>query len=107
MTLEEMRDLLATIASFDGRTIDRRVIEDWHELCHSIPYELARQGVLLWYGMNPGYMRPHDLAGAAASVAGLDRRESVTSRRLQGLQARHVAIDAVMVEPMALERKAD
>lgn len=107
MTLEEMRDLLAMMASFDGRVIDRRVIEDWHELCHSIPYELARAAVKLWYGMNPGYMKPHDLAGAAATVAGLDKQESITSRRLRGLPALHEAADSTLAPPMELERKAE
>lgn len=107
MTLEEMRDVLATVASFDGRAVDRRVIEDWHEVAGSIDFDLAKAAVRNWYAFNRGYLQPHDLAASAASVSGLDRPDSVTDRRLRRQPLAHMIRDNVLGEMLPLERKAE
>lgn len=107
MTLEEMRDVLATIASYDGRTVDRRVIEDWHDVAGGIDHRLALAAVRHWYTFNRGYMQPHDIATSAATVAGLDRPDSVTARRLAGQPLAHEIRDAVLGPIIQIERKAD
>lgn len=84
MTLEQMKQLLATIAGYDGRAVDARTIYDWHAILKSIPFELAHQSVRLWYAENRGYIQPHDVAATAARVAGLDQQPTVTQQRLEG-----------------------
>lgn len=84
MTLEEVRQLLATIAGYDGRAVDARTIHDWHAILQPIEFGLAAQAVRLWYSENRGYIQPHDVAVAAARVAGIDREPSITQRRLEG-----------------------
>lgn len=86
MTLEEMRQVLATIAGYDGRPVDARVIHDWHEILQAIPFQLALAAARAWYQENRGYVQPHDVAQYAARLAGLDRRESVTEQRLQNVR---------------------
>lgn len=105
MTLEEMRDLLATVAAYDGRAVDRRVIEDWHEIAGSLDHRLGVAAVRYWYTFNRGYMQPHDLAAAAATVAGLDRPDSITSRRLAQQPLTHEIRDGVLAPMLKLERK--
>lgn len=81
-----MRDILATVAGYDGRAVDARTIHDWHALLGSIPHDLALPAVRAWYAENRGYIQPHDVAQYAARLAGLDRRESVTEQRLQNVR---------------------
>lgn len=107
MTLEEMRDLLATIASYDGRAVDRRVIEDWHAVVGSIPYEIALLATRSWYAYNSGYMKPNDLATSAASVAGLDQPDSVTDRRLNSQPLAHEVVNQTAAPMLSLERKKE
>lgn len=85
MTPEEVRELLATIANYDGRAVDARTIMDWHEALKSIPFDLAKAAVTLWYQTNRGWVQVHDVAAGAIELAGLGEVETVTSRRLEGL----------------------
>ena len=107
MTLEETREILATVAAYDGRAVDRRVIEDWHAIVGGIEYRLAEAAVRYWYTFNRGYLQPHDLATAAATVSGLDRPDSVTARRLAGQPLPHEIQDQVLAPLLPLERKAE
>lgn len=108
MTLEEMRDeVLATVASFDGRAVDRRVIEDWHAVAGTADPRAARAAVQYWYATNRGYMQPHDLAVSIAAVTGSDRPETLTARRLDGLPPKHEITDTGLAPMMELERKAE
>lgn len=85
MTLEEMRELLAVVASFDGRTVDALVITEWHATAlGALPADLARAAVRSWYSENAGYIQPHHIVTVAARLAGVDRPDSVTERRLTG-----------------------
>lgn len=85
MTPEEVRELLATIANYDGRAVDARTIMDWHEALKSIPFALAKASVTLWYQTTRGWIQVHDVAAGAIALEGLDREQTVTSRRLEGL----------------------
>lgn len=108
MTPEEMRDLFATIVSFDGRTVDARTIIEWHALIGSIPAELARQAVRVWYSENRGFIQPHDVAVTAARLAGLDQEPSVTQRRIEGVPQPWDAETVVKPwAPPGIERKSD
>ena len=107
MTLEEMRDLLATVAAYDGRAVDRRVIEDWHNIAGSLDHGLGVAAVRYWYTFNRGYMQPHDLATSAATVSGLDRPDSVTARRLAHEPLAHEIRDSVLAPMLELDRKAE
>lgn len=84
MTLEEMRDLLATVAGYDGRRVDLRTIEDWHAALGTIPHELAMRAVRAWYVENRGYIQPRDVIEKVAEQTGHDRPDSITARRLEG-----------------------
>lgn len=107
MTLEEMRDLLATVAAYDGRAVDRRVIEDWHNIAGALDHRLGVAAVRYWYTFNRGYMQPHDLATAAAAVSGLDRPDSVTARRIARQPLAHEIRDSVLAPMLELDRKAE
>lgn len=85
MTLEQVKQLMATIAGYDGRAVDARTIYDWHAILQSIPFDLALQAVRVWYAENSGYAQPHDVAATAARVAGVDRAPSITQQRIEGL----------------------
>lgn len=84
MTLEDVKQLLATIAGYDGRAVDARTIYDWHAILQPIPFDLALQAVRVWYAENRGYMQPHDVAASAARLAGVDQRPSITQQRIEG-----------------------
>lgn len=107
MTLEEMRDVLATMAAYDGRAVDRRVIEDWHAIAGSLRFDLAIAAVRNWYTFNSGYMQPHDLAASAAVLAGIARPDSITQRRIEGRALPpSVSGELPLAAPLNLERKA-
>ena len=108
MTPEDVKQLLATIAGYDGRGVDARTVYDWHDILKSIPFELAHQAVRLWYAENRGYIQPHDVAATAARVAGLDRQPTITQQRLEGreLPWDQQALAAPWVLP-GIERKRD
>ena len=104
MTLEQMREILATVAAFDGRAIDRRVIEDWHAAIGPLNPELALAAVRAWYTENRGYIQPRDVLDVAARIEGLDRPDSITARRLEG---RPLPFGSEpLAEPLNIERKA-
>lgn len=103
MTLEQMREILATVASFDGRAIDRRVIEDWHAAIGPISPDLALAAVRAWYTENRGYIQPRDVIDQAAKIEGYDRPDSITARRLDGRPLPFG--DEPLVAPMNIERK--
>lgn len=84
MTLADVREVLATIAAFDGRHVDRRTLEEWQPIIGGMPLDLARQAVREWYAENRGYAQPRDVVEYAARITGLDRAESVTDRRIAG-----------------------
>ena len=102
-----MRDLLATVAAYDGRAVDRRVIEDWHNIAGSLDHGLGVAAVRYSYTFNRGYMQPHDLATSAATVSGLDRPDSVTARRLAHEPLAHEIRDSVLAPMLELDRKAE
>lgn len=108
MTPEEVRELLATIANYDGRAVDARTIMDWHDALQSIPFDLAKAAVTQWYQTTRGWIQIHDVTSGAVALAGLDRAETVTSRRLEGLAQpwESEELAPVMVMP-EIERKAD
>ena len=108
MTPEDVKQLLATIAGYDGRGVDARTVYDWHDILNSIPFELAYQAVRLWYAENRGYIQPHDVATTAARIAGLDRAPSVTERRIEGIPQQWDAEGlAAPWAPPQIERKSD
>ena len=107
MSLEQMRALLAKIAAYDGRAVDRLVIEEWHAIAGSLDYELGVVAVRYWYTFNRGYMQPHDLAAASAKVSGRDEPDSVTARRLAGRELDHVVRDRTLGEPLEIARKVE
>lgn len=84
MTPEEVRDLMATIAGYDGRAVDARTIMDWHAIVAPIDRDTAMQAVRVWYSENRGYIQPHDVATTAARLLGLDRQPTITQQRLEG-----------------------
>lgn len=104
MNLEQMREILATVASFDGRSIDRRVIEDWHAAIGALSPDLALAAVRAWYTENSGYIQPRNVLDAAARIAGYDRPDSVTARRLEGRPLPFG--DEPLAAPLNIERKA-
>lgn len=108
MTPEEVRDLMATVAGYDGRAVDARMIMDWHAIIAPISRELAMQAVRVWYSENRGYIQPHDVATMAARLAGLDRAPSVTERRIEGIPQPWDAEGlAAPWAPPQIERKSD
>lgn len=84
MTPEECREVLATVAGYDGRTVDRHTILKWHAIIGPIPHNLADAAVVAWYGENSGYIQPHDVGVMAARLSGLADVDTVTRRRLEG-----------------------
>lgn len=103
MTLEQMRELLATVASFDGRSIDRRVIEDWHAAIGPLSPDLALAAVRAWYTENAGYIQPRNVLDVAARIGGFSQPDSITARRLEGRPLPFG--DEPLAAPIKLERK--
>ena len=79
-----MREVLVSVAAFDGRTIDVRVIHEWHAVMGAIDAGLALQAVRVWSAENRGFIQPNDVAATAAKLAGLGRQKTVTELRLDG-----------------------
>lgn len=107
MTLEQMRALLAKIAAYDGRAVDRVVIEEWHAIAGGLDYELGVVAVRYWYTFNRGYMQPNDLATAAAAVSGRDKPDTVTAQRLEGRPVPHHEANKRLAPMLSLDRKVE
>lgn len=99
-----MRELLATVASFDGRPVDRRVIEDWHAAIGPLNPDLALAAVRAWYTENRGYIQPRDVIDTAAALSGANRPDSITARRLDGRPLPFG--DEPLAAPLNIKRKA-